>query len=127
MLFLLVEVMCQLHVRKMCAASFLYDLYSLVIGVDGQGWSVRGQVPFSVPWTVPGQFSCGQHVRSTFCVCVTRESDYVPDRRFILVQWNVMFCTSFVVGVLQCAFDACLSGRNQRYGLQVFCGKCFDL
>ena len=56
------------------------------------------------------------------CVCVTRECDYVPDRRFILVQWNVMFCTSFVVGVLQCAFDACLSGRNQRYGLQVFCG-----
>ena len=53
---------------------------------------------------------------------MTRECDYVPDRRFILVQWNVMFCTSFVVGVLQCAFDACLSGRNQRYGLQVFCG-----
>ena len=65
---------------------------------------------------------CPQYV---LYVRVTCECDYVPDRRFILVPWNVWFCKSFVGGVLQCEFDACLSGCNQRYGLEVFCGKCF--
>ena len=54
---------------------------------------------------------CPQYV---LYVCVTCECDSVPDRRFILVPWNVVFCKSFVVGVLQCEFDACLSGCNQR-------------
>ena len=57
------------------------------------------------------------HVRNMCAVrfvCVICECDYDPNRRFILMQWNVVFCMSFVVGVVQCAFDACL------YGLQVF-------
>ena len=75
----------------------------------------------SVPWTVPGHiFMCATCAQGDLCVIC--ECVYVPNTRFILMQWNVVFCMSFVVGVVQCAFDARLRAHNHC----MVC-KCFEV